>query len=240
MNSESEYELNEINGEIGKLRTNSTLTLHTHQATKIWNGKKYEDGNVKIMSMPNCLSIIANIHHDSARNDPYADMALLELERQITEARKEIAGLVDKIFDIYANKIPDDISIQDSFNVNPVKISLMIHSQIGFLLIYLLSEYDAMVRSVMTAAHLALIPRLEARAWLDKGSKPIRRIYTAVQRYRAVRITRDDVLQKNARALAAIEKYGEVPEDIFCGMRRSQYAPYVDLSKYAANVDKSE
>ena len=41
----------------------------------------------------------------------------------------------------------------------------------------------------------------------------------------AIRCTRDDFVSKNAAARAALEKFGELPQDVLEGTRRSKFAP---------------
>ncbi|HIE1930511.1 TPA: AcaB family transcriptional regulator, partial [Pseudomonas aeruginosa] len=47
------------------------------------------------------------------------------------------------------------------------------------------------------------------------------------QQYRYSGCTRDDFAAKNAAARAALEKFGELPQDVLEGMRRSKFAPPV-------------
>lgn len=68
------------NQELGALRSEITLTLHSQYALKLWNGRpilrdELTDNIVKpqIPSMPNCLSILSQIQKDASNDDPYAD-----------------------------------------------------------------------------------------------------------------------------------------------------------------------
>ena len=49
-------------------------------------------------------------------------------------------------------------------------------------------------------------------------------LYTS-QQYRYSGATRDDFASKNAVARAALEKFGELPQDVLEGTRRSRFAP---------------
>jgi len=45
------------------------------------------------------------------------------------------------------------------------------------------------------------------------------------QQYRYSGTTRDDFAARNAAARAALEKFGELPQDVLEGTRRSRFAP---------------
>ncbi|MCM3011726.1 AcaB family transcriptional regulator, partial [Bacillus subtilis] len=53
----------------------------------------------------------------------------------------------------------------------------------------------------------------------------LRSLFSLAQQYRYSGCTRDDFASKNAAARAALEKYGELPQDVLEGTRRSKFAP---------------
>src|SRR5690606_29296722 len=53
----------------------------------------------------------------------------------------------------------------------------------------------------------------------------LRSTFTLAQQYRYSGAIRDDFAANNAVARAAREKYGEVPQDVLEGLRRSRFAP---------------
>lgn len=134
--------MTDLNLNIGALHTDITLTLHTHHATKIWKGKQISlpDGTLstRIISIPSCLKILNQIHQHSAQDNPYADAYLLKIEQQILSTRKILSEKQEQLLDLYTDKLPKDIKLSQSFNINPVKIPLIIRSSIGYQLIYLI------------------------------------------------------------------------------------------------------
>lgn len=213
---------------IGALRTDIKLTLHTQYATKLWQGKQVKQGDkmtTRIVSYPFCLSVLNRIHQHSAQDDPYADDYLLKIETKILAARNEISRLNDKIFDLYTDKIPEEIKLSNSFNISPVEIPLMIKSAMGYQLIYLLADFDNFARVVMTGAHIAIMSRLDASALINRTAHLIRSILGFIQRYKDAGVNRQDMKNGTALALAAMKRFGELPGDILSGQRRSQFAP---------------
>ena len=53
----------------------------------------------------------------------------------------------------------------------------------------------------------------------------MRSLFSLAQQYRYSGTTRDDFAAKNAAARAALEKFGELPQDVLEGTRRSRFAP---------------
>ncbi|TQF77705.1 AcaB family transcriptional regulator, partial [Pseudomonas aeruginosa] len=53
----------------------------------------------------------------------------------------------------------------------------------------------------------------------------LRSLFSLAQQYRYSGTTRDDFAAKNAAARAALEKFGELPQDVLEGTRRSRFAP---------------
>jgi integrating conjugative element protein (TIGR03761 family) len=115
--------------------------------------------------------------------------------------------------------------VGDNLNVRPISLPLFVNSQLGFLAVYLLAQYDELARRLLLAHHTALIDRRTLERWLDEGAHLLRSTFTLAQQYRYSGTQRDDFAANNAAARAAREKYGEMPTDVLEGTRRSRYAP---------------
>ena len=116
-------------------------------------------------------------------------------------------------------------NIVENLNVQPVKLPLFVSSQLGFMAVYLLADYDDLARRLILAHHTALIDRSTLERWLNDGAHSLRSLFSLAQQYRYSGTTRDDFAAKNAAARAALEKYGELPQDVLEGTRRSRFAP---------------
>jgi integrating conjugative element protein (TIGR03761 family) len=106
--------------------------------------------------------------------------------------------------------------------VQPVKLPLFVNAQLGFAAVYLLADYDDMARKLILAHHTALIDRSTLERWLNEGAHALRSLFSLAQQYRYSGTTRDDFAAKNAAARAALEKFGELPQDVLEGTRRSR------------------
>ncbi|WP_231200342.1 AcaB family transcriptional regulator, partial [Escherichia coli] len=61
--------------------------------------------------------------------------------------------------------------------------------------------------------------------WLHDGAHALRSLFSLAQQYRYSGCRRGDFAAKNAAARAALEKYGDLPQDVLEGTRRSRFAP---------------
>jgi len=213
------YQLN-----LGSLRSSITLTLHTHHAARIWQGRTAREGVRPIMGMAGYISVTNLIKQAAAQDDPYADWAMLQLEDKLVQAKAGMTALAQQL-DQIKQELPTQIDIGDNLNIHPVTLPLYIGSQLGFLAVYLLTDYDTLVRQTLLAHHTALIGRVDMETWIDNGAHLLRSLFGLAQRYRLAGVTRDDMAAKNARAHEAIERLGLLPQDVLEGTRRSRFAP---------------
>lgn len=213
------YQLN-----LGSLRSSITLTLHTHHAARIWQGRTAREGVHSIMGMAGYIGVTNQIKQAAAQDDPYADWAIVQLEEKLMQAKAGMLELTQQL-DRIRQDLPAQIDMGDNLNIHPVTLPLYMGSQLGFLAVYLLTDYDTLVRHTLLAHHTALIGRRDMEAWIDDGAHLLRSLFGQAQRYRHAGVTRDDMAANNARALAAIERMGLPPTDILEGHRRSQFSP---------------
>jgi integrating conjugative element protein (TIGR03761 family) len=209
---------------LGSLRSSITLTLHTHHAARIWHGRSAREGVHSIMGMAGYISVTNLMKQTAAQDDPYADWAIVQLEEKLLRAKTGMLELAQQL-DRIKQDLPPQVDMSDNLNIHPVTLPLFIGSQLGFLAVYLLTDYDTLVRRTLLAHHTALIGRGDMEAWIDDGAHLLRSLFGHAQRYRNTGVTRDDMAANNARALAAIDKWGLPPMDILEGHRRSQFAP---------------
>ena len=223
---------------LGSLRSTITLTLHTHHAARLWQGRLAREGSHPIISMAAYINITNILKQAAAQDDPFADWFMLMLEDKVLRAKAQMGQLMEQVSHL-EKLLPSQIDVGDNLNIHPVTLPLYIGSQLGFLAVYLLTDYDTLVRRTLLAHHTALIGRVDMEAWIDDGAHLLRSLFGQAQRYRHSGVTRDDMAANNARALAAIEKLGLPPMDILEGHRRSQFAPPI-VRRGAVAVDDAD
>ena len=209
---------------LGSLRSAMSLTLHTHHASRIWHGRAAGDGKPGIVGLNGFIAIANKIKHGAEQDDPYSDWWMLRIEEKLTQTKDTLLALREQVDQALAD-VPPALSLGENMNVQPVKLPLFVNAQLGFLAVYLLADYDDLARKLILAHHTALIDRSTLERWLNEGAHALRSLFSLVQQYRFSGCTRDDFAARNAAARAAIEKLGELPQDVLEGTLRSRYAP---------------
>lgn len=209
---------------LGALRSAMELTLHTHHASRVWNGRARSEGRAGIIGLSGFVAILHKIQRGAAQDDPYSDWWMLRIEDKLTDSKTRLAELRKQLDEVLA-LLPPALSVGENLNVQPVKLPLFIGSQLGFLAVYLLADFDDLARRIILAHHTALIDRHTMERWLNDGAHLLRSTFALAQQYRYSGTARDDYAANNAAARAAREKYGELPEDVLQGTRRSRFAP---------------
>lgn len=218
------YETRQITS--GPLRSAITIELHTHYATRIWTGRQASPAeNIHaIIGMPRFLSLLNIIRLDILTDNPYADMWMLRLEERLLAARDEMNTLFDNT-KTCLSQLPDMLTVENCLSIQPARFPVFASSQLGFIAVYLLTDYDRLMRHSLLANHMALLSRTVLNDFRQRGGNLLRSIFTLAQKYRRIPVTREDFRVGNARAVAAEEAVGPLPADILDGTRRSQYAP---------------
>lgn len=227
--SEQEHENNNYIVTSGPLRSAITIELHTHRAVQLWQGRQMStspEGHLvhSIIGIPRFLSLLNIISMDASLDNPCADMYILRLEERLLDARLEMDTLTRGVKTIFA-LLPETLTVESCLSIQPARFPVFSASQLGFIGIYLLTDFDKFARSAMLAAHMALLNVTERNDLIKRSSGLIRSIFALAQKYRRIPVTREDFRMGNARAAAAEEAVGALPADILDGTRRSQYAP---------------
>lgn len=238
---------------LGSLRSQMSITLHTHHASRLWMGRRVQTDKPghSIIGMPRFIALMEQMKTAAANNDPYADNWLIRMEEKLEAARTALRALNQHV-DEQLSKVPSAISIADNLNIQPLNFPLFINCQLGYIGVYLLTEYDTLARRILLANHTAMLGRRQMEQWLDQGAHEIRSAYGLAQQYKHAGVTRDDIAANNARAREAFGKFGELPQDVLEGTRRSNFAPPLpqhnpqstgaehDLTEGAPIIDETE
>jgi integrating conjugative element protein (TIGR03761 family) len=210
---------------LGALRSKIELTLHTHHAARIWKGRGVESGRPQIIGMRQFLLICGAIKQNAAKDDPYADHWLLQLDAKLQEIRAQLDQRLKEL-DGLLEQLPPELDVEENLNQQPLKIPVYTGGQHGWLALRLLIDFDRFVRRVMLAHHIALIGRRQMEEYVRVGGHLLRSLCASTQKYPGFSgATRDDFAANNAKARDAIAKFGELPEDVLAGRRRSDFAP---------------
>lgn len=212
---------------IGSLRSEVGLTLHTHHAARLWLGRPKNELKPGIIGLTGFCNLIKRMSRGASQDDPYSDWWLILLEEKVEVSTDAFAAIEERLDSVMAT-LPSAISISDNLSIQPVSLPLFIANPIGFKAAALLAGYDEIVRRILLGHHVGLIGRRDMEAWIDEGAALMRKLFGLAQLYKYSGAARDDFAANNAKAEAArkmYERYGELPQDILEGTRRSNFAP---------------
>jgi integrating conjugative element protein (TIGR03761 family) len=215
---------NELQLNLGTLRSTMQLTLHTHHASRIWHGRDASPGRAAIIGLNGFLSVMNKMKRSAERDDPYADVWMLRIEDKLNETKERLIVLREQV-ELAMAVLPDALSIGDNLNVQPVTLPLFINAQLGFIAVYLLADFDLLARHLILAHHTALIDRRTLERWLDEGAHALRSLFSLAQQFKPSGVQRHDYEANTPAAIKARERFGDVPSDILDGTRRSPFAP---------------
>jgi len=113
---------------IGRFKHQSTLAIHSYQAARLCEGQRIKSGNKRRFTIPGLLvfgAMIKAILKASQMDDPYADQALLEIERRIDGAFKTMEELSQQLeSDMKKVKLPKNLTITACESETPAKVDL--------------------------------------------------------------------------------------------------------------------
>ncbi|MDN3525347.1 TIGR03761 family integrating conjugative element protein [Halomonas sabkhae] len=211
--------------QMGALRSKIRMTLHTYQATRLWHGRGVESGKPQIIGMRQMLAMIGKIQRDAAQDDPYADYWLIQIEDKLRENRQYLNNQLH-LAEKRLARLPDQLTVEENLSQQPFTTPIYTGGQLGWLAIRQLIDYDRLIRQVVLAGHIAQMSRNAEYNILRGVHRKMHGLVDFPKRYPGYSgITRDDLAANNARARQAIEKRGELPDDVAQGKRRSKYAP---------------
>jgi len=231
--------------ELGALRSEIQMTLHTRAASQVWYGRRRDEGDDQkktyIMGMQRFASNCADLEQSCSLNDPYADWYFIQIETALDQARQQIAALQRQLSQLMQSQLPDEIEISNALSQQPERIELRIKSILGFKAVYVLADLDRLVRDVLLAQHVALLSKKVARQMMVQAQQALRGAINTSIGWRYTGVTRDDIAANNQIARMAIERMGEaVPVDVLSGSRRSDNAPDIRVSKAGSDQHHDE
>jgi len=217
---------------LGVLRSEMSLTLHTVHASRIWRGRPEAEDSPRIIGLHRYITITNTMKRGAELDDPFSDWWMVRVEKKIDETKQHLQSLYGQVQHAL-DSVPPALSLGDNLNVHPVELPLYVGSPLGFAAIHLLTDYDTLVRKLLLAHHVAVIKRNTLEFMLTEASRAMRSLFGLAQYYRYSGVNRGDCKAQNAAWLAAVAKFGMPPPGVLTGELRSNFAPPLRASKSA-------
>lgn len=210
----------------GRLRNFVEMTLQTRQAQRLLQGRRGADGKPPIIGLYRYGAIVRTIWAGAARNDPYADWYLLQVEQALTESRDELTTVKQTIESDMERMSAVQVGLAHS--IEPTKVELTFSNPYGYMGGWLLVDMDELVLSALTARHVGLLTRDASERLLQAAGRAVRRAFASGQGYRTAPVTRKDIIDGTRRAEIAKQAMGELPQAVIDGELRPAHAPAIE------------
>jgi integrating conjugative element protein (TIGR03761 family) len=207
----------------GALRSQATMEIQTRQAQRLVYGRMASEGKHEIVGLLRFAAMLRPIWSGSMADDPYADWWLVKIERELTQARDQLKHMENTVEQHLTDAPAINVAVAQS--LSPAKLELNFSNPYAFHGAYLLADYDALVRAILTARHVGLMDLRTSEKLLAEGGRYLRAAYETGKGYRYMGVKRSDLAQGTAKARKAIETLGELPQPVITGELRATYAP---------------
>lgn len=207
----------------GALRSQTSLEIQTRQAQRLVYGRRAEGGKPAIFGLLRFGTMLRPIWEGAATDDPWADWCLVQIERELLEAREAMESLMAQVQTQLKSRPAMDVAVAQS--VEPVKVDLTFTSPYAFMGAYLLADYDVLARAILTGRHIGLFDRDTSERMLREGGRIVRRAFNTAQGYKYLGVCREDLRQGTQKAGRATDMLGALPQPVIDGTLRAAHAP---------------
>lgn len=219
---------------VGVYANGSTWCFHSYQAQTLLQGRKVvtapDSGKrYEVPSLNHVGKRLNTMWYCSKSNDPYADAALIEIERLLERANRVLQrydGLMMK--EVKNRTLPNGFSLDINTSTQPMVLTL---NDIAYKtphckqLVLLIASFDDFVRKLTTYREFGLLTSINSDLYLFRVTRSIRAVFMESMRFNQTGVTRHDVFEDNDVAAKAAEKMGGLPMDILRGERRPLWSP---------------
>ena len=207
----------------GALRSQAIMEIQTRQAQRLVYGRMASEGKHEIVGLLRFAAMLRPIWSGSVADDPYADWWLVKIERELEHARDQLKQMEATVEQHLAGAPAINVVVAQS--LSPARLELNFSNPYAFHGAYLLADFDALVRAVLTARHVGLMDLRTSEKLLAEAGRYLRSAYETAKGYRYTGTTRVDLVQGTAKARKAVEALGELPQPVIAGTLRATYAP---------------
>lgn len=206
----------------GALRGDASLTLNTRHALNLFKGRaRTEEGAPMIPGVYHFANYLEKIGIHATAGDPYADWAIIRIETLLDECQEKLsawrAEMTAKL------QSAPGLEIEVAQSEEPHVVSLKMYSPYAYGAVRLIGQYDALIAVMLTGQYTGMFGSDFVDEKIKSGRADVRHIFHQARDFRFSGVTREDIEQKNARALEAIEARGAVPARILARSQQPRF-----------------
>lgn len=204
--------------QVGALYSETSLELHSALTVNMWRGSKG-------LSVPGYFKTVDRLELAAAKNDPYADYSLLLIESALNKSLVTLDGLLDAVEQTTSSR--SRISTSGCRSKSPVVVKLYIRARFAWRLVALIEHFDLFMVDLMDLNFKAKITRGVFEKQQQDALNAVRHVLSTALSCAPSGITRNDVSANNPRAVAALKKFGLIPQEVMEGLVRAEFAPEI-------------
>ena len=216
---------------IGVLKNPLSLTFHTKDAMKLIRGRQRSDTQDDEKYAINGLDLFSvkvnNLWQRIKKDDPYAEMTLIEIERRLSNVKEKIAQQL-KETEAKLKEAPSGITVGITESINPLTIVLdspRYYTTHTKLLAVLIAQFDQLIRQFHSCMSIGLISKTQYNRQKRTLVGNIRSVLIAPNLYKNNNVTREDIVKLTETGRAAIQRFGTLPIPILKNTQHSEYGP---------------
>jgi integrating conjugative element protein (TIGR03761 family) len=199
----------------GPIISTATLQLHTRIAVDLFHGHR---GFTWFAANLNKLWDL------SLQDDPYADYRLILIEEQLPLVAQYLANKMEEVEACLGALASAGIQPMSHQSVRPVDALLAFRATHAAAAVLQLAALDRLTQKALMAKHFGLLAESDWQTSVSACANAIRDLF-AISEHQATGASRDDFASRNARALGALERLGEIPAEIIEGVKRPAMGP---------------
>lgn len=213
----------------------SSLLLGSKEALRLVDGRLAEPDAEETWKRSEVIGLLKyaqaciRLCRHSSNDNPYADVALLGVEKKIEVAEDFIEKQQQKLDKLMQSKAVTS-PIMGMQNSEPVKVSFEFSdNHYAAMGAKLLVMYDALVIKANSARSSGLISRKVYDQFIWKAGHKIRGLFVLPGQMPDIYVTRDDLSRRSEVAKQAIEKMGDIDQKVMA----KELSPLWNLAKHS-------
>jgi integrating conjugative element protein (TIGR03761 family) len=177
----------------GPLRGETWITLQTRQAERLVAGRQATAERPAIIGLTRFGALTSMLFFCARLDDPYADWWLVRVEDALERLTGQVNDLQNQVDALLTGQPGMHVDIAES--LSPVQVPLKFGNPYAYQGSALLTDFDALVRSVLTARHVGFLGRDQAERMIFQAGRAVRRAFTSAVGFHNQSIKRKDVTE---------------------------------------------
>lgn len=212
------------------IRVERELILHTELANRMFDGRhgrarcdRHSRDKCRIAGLRLFASRSRTIWHDARDGNPFAHWWLIQIERVLSEAAKELRVTTEEYERLL--KTQSFLEIRKLGASKPHHRRVSFHSPLAYDAARLIAHLDQLLLLLMECARQNLISVKEKITVGRAAARCILQVFNLGLCYKHYDISFKDITQPTAWVLRATEEMGQIPPQVINGSLRAQCAP---------------